>query len=117
MNLKKLAKILEIRESKTKESWCFLRFIKTQALYRKVVLGMTPQHQLCLQPEWESYSKEYLPHYMKALLSAPSMPLHHALIFCHYHKYYKCPIPISLSSLSKTKINPLIRFLILMRTS
>ena len=53
MNLKKLAKILEIRESKMKESLIFLMhferifdffnaFIKTMPIYRKVVLGITP---------------------------------------------------------------------------
>ncbi|MTQ85223.1 IS1182 family transposase, partial [[Ruminococcus] torques] len=33
MNLKKLAKILEIRESKMKESWSFLRFLLKQRLF------------------------------------------------------------------------------------
>lgn len=33
MNLKKLAKILEIRESKTKEFWSFLRFLLKQRLF------------------------------------------------------------------------------------
>ena len=51
MNLKKLARILENRASKTPEFFGFLRFLVEESLYVEKWCWKQSQHQLCLQSE------------------------------------------------------------------
>ena len=51
MNLKKLARILENRASKTPEFFGFLRFLVEESLYVEKRCWKQSQHQLCLQSE------------------------------------------------------------------
>ena len=55
MNLKKLAKILESRASKTPEFFGFLRFLVEESLYVEKWCWKQSQHQLCLQSEESDY--------------------------------------------------------------
>ena len=57
MNLKKLARILENRASKTPEFFGFLRFLVEESLYVEKWCWKQSQHQLCLQSaEWRCHS-------------------------------------------------------------
>ena len=51
MNLKKLARILENRASKTPEFFGFLRFLVEESLYVEKRCWKQSQHQLCLQSD------------------------------------------------------------------
>lgn len=59
MNLKKLARILENRASKTPEFFGFLRFLVEESLYVEKRCWKQSQHQLCLQSEAIHYKSEW----------------------------------------------------------
>ena len=81
MNLKKLARILENRASKTPEFFGFLRFLVEESLYVEKWCWKQSQHQLCLQSDHRMIILWYF------YVLGNSHPVHYLLVMfqagCH----------------------------------